>query len=390
MRRLLGTVVACLTGLIGPAPVAASALPVGSAVRVAPGLPARADSELDRTISDPRITESSGLAASLRHPGVLWTHNDSGHPAQLFAIGRNGSTVATLTLRGEPARDWEAIAVLRDPAGRPMLAVGDIGDNQAERGSVRVALIPEPARLSDATVTPTRVLQLRYPGGPRDAEALLADPRTGRLYILSKALVGTQLFAVPETAWPGRTTGTSRADLTAAAAVSPGVITDGVFLPDGSRILLRGYGQLHLLDGPTAITDGRLRTLASVALPLQAQGESLTVGIPERGSGGAAPYALIGSEGRSEPVLRVPIPQVDAATPATAATTRAEPGGAGATPPAGGTAASGAGSGEPTGSSSGSDEDADGGSGSLPWLAGGAVGTALLLGAGVAVTRRRR
>ena len=29
------------------------------------------------TIKDPRITESSGLAASRQHPGVYWTHNDS-------------------------------------------------------------------------------------------------------------------------------------------------------------------------------------------------------------------------------------------------------------------------------------------------------------------------
>ena len=37
-------------------------------------------------ISDPRITESSGLAASKLHPGVYWTHNDSGDGPYVYAI----------------------------------------------------------------------------------------------------------------------------------------------------------------------------------------------------------------------------------------------------------------------------------------------------------------
>ena len=38
------------------------------------------------TIRDPRITESSGLAASRLHPGIYWTHNDSDDGPYLYAV----------------------------------------------------------------------------------------------------------------------------------------------------------------------------------------------------------------------------------------------------------------------------------------------------------------
>src|SRR4051812_34259336 len=65
------------------------------------------------TIKDPRITESSGLAASRLHPGIYWTHNDSDDGPYIYAVdSRTGKTVATLTLKGIGSpRDVEAISI---------------------------------------------------------------------------------------------------------------------------------------------------------------------------------------------------------------------------------------------------------------------------------------
>ena len=46
----------------------------------------------------PEIPETSGLAVSRRNPGLLWSHNDSGSAAVLFALDTAG------TLRGRVAR----------------------------------------------------------------------------------------------------------------------------------------------------------------------------------------------------------------------------------------------------------------------------------------------
>src|ERR671936_3018212 len=147
-------------------------------------------------IDDPRVVESSGLVASRRHPGVLWTHNDSGDASRLFAVGRDGRVLATLRLAGVRARDWQALALGRDDRGAPALLVGDIGDNQGVWPWVTVYRVAEPARLRDAAVPAAR-FRLRYPDGPRDAEALLVDPRGNRLYVASKDEAGGGLYPAP-------------------------------------------------------------------------------------------------------------------------------------------------------------------------------------------------
>jgi hypothetical protein len=86
------------------------------------------------------------------------------------------------------------------------------------------------------------------------------------------------------------------------ARMSPGLITDGAFLPDG-RMLLRGYGQVFVVQPPAEVKNDRLKTLASAMLPIQDQGESIAVI-----DGGKR--ALIGSEGRREPLLRITVPTV--------------------------------------------------------------------------------
>src|SRR5206468_6527022 len=63
-------------------------------------------------LSDPRITESSGVVASRKYTNMFWTHNDGGGPGKqlLFAIHRAGDTVATFSVQGANFTDWEDIA----------------------------------------------------------------------------------------------------------------------------------------------------------------------------------------------------------------------------------------------------------------------------------------
>jgi hypothetical protein len=253
-------------------------------------------------IDDPRVVESSGLVASRRHPGVLWTHNDSGDAARLFAVGRDGRVLATLRLAGVQARDWEALALGRDGRGAPALFVGDIGDNQGVWPWVTVYRVAEPARLRDATVRAER-FRLRYPDGPRDAEALLVDPRGNRLYVASKDKAGGRLYRAPAALRGDRVNLLRRV-----GRVSP-LVTDGAFSPDGRTLVLRDYQAAHVY----AASGGRL---ATVALPLQPQGESIAFSPDGRS-------LLAGSEGSGSEIWRVPLPE--AALPAATATTRTSP-----------------------------------------------------------------
>jgi len=297
-------------------------------------------------LQDPRIVESSGLALSRRHPGVLWTHNDSGGGPRLYAVGSEGRTLATLTLSGVAARDWEALAAGRDDRGRPALFVGDIGDNNGVWPEVTVYRVTEPAGLEDATVAPVGH-RLRYPDGPRDAEALLVDPRSNRLYVASKEPDGGALYRAPA---PLRG---DRVNVLQRVARVPPAVTDGAFAPNGRGFVLRDYRGAYVYTAPG-------RRIGTFELPLQLQGESIAVSADGRS-------VLAGSEGPTSEVWRVPLPAPVLARVAPTTTTRPPP----APAPA---AAAGAGSGATP----------------LPAVAAAlAVVVALALAAALAVRRRR-
>lgn len=261
--------------------------------------PAHADDEVAFTIGDPRIAESSGLAVSRRHRGVVYTHNDSGAVAQIFALGPDGRTRAALTLAGAGARDWEGMAMGRDEKGRPALYVGDIGDNLGGAWPyITVYRIPEPAKLRTRTLRAT-AFKFKYEDGPRNAEAMMINPRTGRLYVVSKLFNG----AVYEAPAKLRTSGFN---MLRRVADAPSIATDAAFSPDGRTCVIRTYfgARLYSVDGK-----GRPgESLDSVRLPAQKQGESITYSADGRS-------LLAGSEGASQPVHRVPLP--DRALPST-------------------------------------------------------------------------
>jgi len=190
----------------------------------------------------PTLTESSGVAASRTHPGVLWTHNDSGTGPLLFAVDRAGKLVSRWQVPGVRAFDWEDIA-----AGPGGLYIGDIGDNNRRRASIVVYRIPEPnpraskpGRTSVATA-----FRFTYPDGAHDAEALMVHPKTGDMYIVSKAHFGDPETAVYRARAPLRSGTVLRkvAVLRIARGLLGSIagITGGDISPDGSRVVLCDY-----------------------------------------------------------------------------------------------------------------------------------------------------
>jgi hypothetical protein len=288
---LAGTAV----GLFSPA---ASAAPAGAA----------RDDEVAFTIKDPRITESSGLAASARHPGVVYTHNDSGGVPTIYALGPDGGVKAVLTLAGAGARDWEGIAIGEDARGRPAIFVADIGDNLGGAWPyVTVYRVPEPSRLRSRTLRPTR-FRVTYEDGPRNAETIMINPRTNRLYLVSK-LFGGKIYEAPARL---RTDGSN---VVREVGDAPAMATDGAFSPDGRTCVIRTYFGARLYSVGSGGRPGE--TIESINLPIQVQGESVTYAADGRS-------LLVGSEGKKQPVYRVPLPEralpTPSASPGTAGT----------------------------------------------------------------------
>ncbi len=241
------------------------------------------------TLRDPEITESSGVAASARADDLFFTHNDSGDTARFFAVDDHGCTQAVFDLadRGTIAIDWEDMARGPKVDGKPTLVLADIGDNFAARPNVVVHRVVEPKvkrRPSSAdpavacppararTVAAT-TFELTYEDGPRDAEALLVDPRTGRLYVVTKVGSGAAaLYAAPERL------SRKRPNVLRNVAVVPGITnaTAGDIDPDGSRLVLRTYDSAYEFEIPDGdVAAAFANEPRKITLPSMPQGEAI-------------------------------------------------------------------------------------------------------------------
>ncbi|MFI9762630.1 WD40 repeat domain-containing protein [Streptomyces sp. NPDC051963] len=270
MRRLLAFLAGVL--LVGAFTVPASA----------------ADGDETFTISDPRITESSGLAASRQHPGIYWTHNDQDDGAYLYAVDSGtGKTVATITMTGVGTpRDVEAIAIGPDN----QIWVGDIGDNDGVTWPyVWIYQLPEPKNLTDQSVKATQYV-VKYSNGSRDAESMVVHPKTGRVYIIDKQEDGGHLYEGPAKL---SSSGTNVFKPTVAVDLWA---TDAAFSPDGEQLAVRGYfgGISYEWNG------GKIKRQGRISVPL-GQGESVTYSVDGK-------KLMLGSEGAGSEVEAKDVP----------------------------------------------------------------------------------
>ncbi len=162
--------------------------------------PAFARPELAGQMTAPPQRETSGLAASRRSADLLWTHDDSGGAAALYALRTNGRSVGTLRIQGEKNEDWEDLAAFTLD-GKAWLLIADTGDNDAKRATVRLHLVEEPSLEQlqadrELSAKPTRTLRVRYEDGPRDCEAVAVDPLERAIYLLTKRERVPRLYRV--------------------------------------------------------------------------------------------------------------------------------------------------------------------------------------------------
>jgi len=150
------------------------------------------------TLQDATIIEASGLAFSMQQDGRLWALNDSGSAPVLFAFAYDGTEHGSVLLDNVRNVDWEDLASF-ESGGVAKMVVADIGDNLAIRDHVTLYVVEEP-ELPAAAATPSRQIDFRYPGGPRDSEALAVDASKQVAYVLSKRTIPAELYAVPLTA----------------------------------------------------------------------------------------------------------------------------------------------------------------------------------------------
>ncbi|MFM1808030.1 MAG: hypothetical protein RLZZ242_755 [Bacteroidota bacterium] len=147
--------------------------------------------------TDVRLKEISGLRSSKLNANRFWVHNDSGDAPKIYALSSSMKVEREFLLKGAQHIDWEDMAG-GTYHGKPYLFIGDIGDNAARRASIVIYRVEEPeidhsAQLAELLPT---AIELIYPDGPRDAEALLFDERSEELLIVTKRDEKARVYAI--------------------------------------------------------------------------------------------------------------------------------------------------------------------------------------------------
>ena len=209
----------------------------GSALSGGAQNPRQGESRRTGVFKDRRLDESSGVVASRRYPGLLWTMNDSGGDPVLFLTDTSGAALGVYPVRGATNVDWESLG--RGRCGKiECLVIGDTGDNGERRASVTLYRIPEPDSGAAARRAPGPIaesLTVQYPDRPHDVEALYVEPDGGIILITKGRSGGVVSFRVLPDAW-----GAHRAARAAivdrlpipASLMTGRVVTDAAIAPD--------------------------------------------------------------------------------------------------------------------------------------------------------------
>ena len=151
-------------------------------------------------VSNPALSEASGMAYARREADLLWMVNDGGHPAELFAVGTDGRDQGQVAVEGAANTDWEDLAGF-ELEGRAFILIADVGDNHAVRDSVAIYVVAEPARQTSGRFPPRIAIawqfRFRYEDGPRDCEAVGVDPQAEQILLITKRTTPPQIYALP-------------------------------------------------------------------------------------------------------------------------------------------------------------------------------------------------
>lgn len=222
-------------------------------------------------ISDPNLTELSGLASDGRY---WYAVDDGGSSIRVTLLDRGDCSVRDVWTSETDPYDVEDLALAPDGA----VWLADTGDNRRERSTVALHRLTENG---DSTL-----YRLSYPDGPHDAEAILLD-RAGTPHVVTKEPFGVAFVYRPAVALaadatvPWERVGSVALPTTDSPdgpikGIGTRLVTGGSVSPDGTMIALRTYTEAYLFHAPDGDVAAALqRPPVPVRLPPEPQGEAI-------------------------------------------------------------------------------------------------------------------
>jgi hypothetical protein len=195
-------------------------------------------------IKSSKLDEISGLAASAGNAGMLWTHNDSGNKAEIFLVDPKMNIILICKLQGAFNRDWEDITLGPGPTpGKFYIYLGDIGDNLEIFKYKNIYRFEEPVYKTGSNeiiISQFDTITFQLPEGEKDTEALMINPLSKDLYLISKNETPAYLYRLK---YPYLTRDTLTAEKI--TAIPYRKIVAANFSADGKEVLIKNYDNVY-------------------------------------------------------------------------------------------------------------------------------------------------
>lgn len=227
-------------------------------------------------LTEKKLGEVSGIAASISNTGYLWTHNDSGNPPVVYLLNEALEIRLACRLDGIKNRDWEDIAVGPGPeAGKTYVYVADIGDNNANYAEKYIYRFEEPVLtegITEIKITDFDKITFTLEDGKKDTESLMVHPKTKDLFVISKREKPVFVYAFPN---PERTDDTIVARKVTALPLTQIVSSD--FSPTADEVLMKSYDQIFYWNiAGKSLEEGLQEKPHLVHYTEEPQGEAIT------------------------------------------------------------------------------------------------------------------
>jgi len=223
------------------------------------------------------LPESSGVAWSRSRPGVLFSHNDGGHEANIYALDVHGTLLGEIPLKGVRNRDWEDMATGECEAGE-CIYLADVGDNEEVRDRIILYRLPDTG-VYDGSPQVAEAFPMVLPDGPRDMESVFVLPGEEVFFVSKGRSHAVTLYRYPPPLRTGEIVTLEAVQTFSGGRLPiPKQVTGADASPDGSVVAIRSYESLsffHVEKGSLVPVEGgrvALRTLNEV------QGEAVGLG----------------------------------------------------------------------------------------------------------------
>ena len=216
------------------------------------------------------------MAASRLRPGLLWTHNDSGDQARIFAFDLQGRDLGTYPIDGARADDWEDMAAF-PMGGVSCLLLADVGDNRSSRAHGTLYLVSEPDVQQARKASLLQTVKFRYENGPHNCEAVGFDPSRREVLLVAKQIALSSSVHVIR--WPAAGT-TDQVIARAIGTIPIPVVTAMDISPDGRRAVILTYGDAYeyVRGGDENWEQALAAPVRRIVMPDRRQGESICYG----------------------------------------------------------------------------------------------------------------